>query len=279
MISVLVVNHDGRDHLRRCLDSLAGELREDHEVIVVDNASRDDSVTMVRREFPWATLLAQDENLGFGAANNLAAARARGEYLLLLNSDAWLAGDAHRRLAGALAGDPGLGAVAPEVRYPDGRLQFSWVPETGVLGEAAQMLRNRFEGRSWAHRRLPRLLRLLGPGWHSASCLMVRRVAWEEVRGFDEGFFLYFEDVDLCRRLRDRGWRLAAVADAVAFHVKGGSMRGDRQEVEYRRGQLRYYLKHRPPWEVALLRRRLTAKARRAEEPLRSALLALLAAP
>ena len=278
MISVLVVNHDGRDHLRHCLERLAAQRDSYGEIVVVDNASTDGSAEMVRESFRACRLVALDDNVGFGAANNRAAKAARGGYLLLLNSDAWLGDGALPHLAAALDADPGLALAAPELRYPDGRRQFAWAPETGVLGEALQMLRNRFESRRWAHRLPPRWLRpFLGPGWYSAACVLLRREAFEAVGCFEEDIFMYFEDVDLSRRLRLAGWKLATVPEAVAYHVKGGSRRSDRGEIEYRRAQLYYYSKHRPAWEVRYLRSRMRRKFSRISEPeLRRELLNLL---
>ncbi len=286
MISILVVSHNGRAHLRHCLEKLALEKLAAQagtygEIVVVDNASRDGSVEMVKRDFPDCRLLALEDNLGFGAANNRAASLARGDSLLLLNSDAWLADGALARLEGALEADPGLALAAPELCYPDGRRQFAWAPETGVFGEAMQKLRNRFESRPWIHRVPPAWLRpVLGPGWYSAACVLVRRSAFEAVGGFDEEIFMYFEDVDLSRRLRRAGWRLGSVAGAMAYHVKGGSRPSGRGEIEYRRGQLYYYRKHRPGWENRYLRARMRRKFSRCADPeLRRDLLDLLELP
>ncbi len=278
MISILVVNHDGRDHLRHCLEQLASQAADYGEIVVVDNASTDGSAAMVRADFPDCRLLALGDNVGFGAANNRAAAAAAGDRLLLLNSDAWLEDGALHLLAAALDADPQLALAAPELRYPDGRRQFAWAPATGVVGEAVQMSRNRFESRAWAHRVPPRWLRpVLGPGWFSAACVLLRRTAFEAVGGFDEDFFLYFEDVDLSRRLRHAGWRLGSVPEAVAYHVKGGSRPSGRGELEYRRAQLCYYRKHRPVWENRYLRIRMRRKFSRCPDPaLRGELLALL---
>ncbi len=278
MISILVVNHDGRDHLHHCLEQLASQEDSYGEIVVVDNASTDGSAAMVRADFPGCRLLAQGDNVGFGAANNLAAEAAAGDLLLLLNSDAWLDDGALPLLAAALDADPRLALAAPGLRYPDGRRQFAWAPETGVFGEAAQMLRNRFESRSWAHRVPPRWLRpVLGPGWFSAACVLLRRTAFEAVGGFDEHIFMYFEDVDLSRRLRHAGWRLGSVPGAVAYHVKGGSRPSGRGELEYRRAQLYYYRKHRPAWENRYLRARMRRKFSRCSDPaLREDLLRLL---
>ena len=280
MISALVVNHDARHHLENCLEQL---LSQDDptvdEIVVVDNASQDGSVAVVREHFPTVRLVVEDENLGFGAANNRAAAVARGDYLLLINSDAWLGEGALAALEHRLRADESLAAVAPRLLYPDDRRQFHWAPATGVWGEILQKTRNRWEGAAWVHREPPRWLWWLsGAPWYTAACLLVRRRAFEAVAGFDEDFFLYFEDVDLCRRWRRAGWGLATADDAVAFHVKGGSRRGWRSELAYRRSQLRFYQLHRPRWEQAIIRRRLIRKLRAIEDPeARKALEDLLA--
>ena len=297
-VSVLIVNHNAGRHLRECLERLcaaAGEWpppRGPLEAIVVDNASTDGSAGAVRdvqAEAPVPSMrlrpIVSERNLGFGAGCNLAAREASGRHLLLLNPDAWIDGASLRRLAEALDADSRLGVAAPALRYPDGSPQLVWAPPIGVPGEAVQRFRNRFEGRAWNHRLLPRLLRpLLGRGWFSAACLLVRRAAFEEVGGFDEGFFLYFEDADLGLRLARKGWRQRQVEGARAWHLRGATTgsSGTRilsPEVErfYRASQLRCYDLHRPRWERAYLRRRLRRKFRGiADEERRTALLRLL---
>ncbi len=278
MISIIIVNFNGRDHLAHGLAELARTVPLGTEVIVVDNGSTDDSLALIEDHFPDTVVVPLEENLGFGAANNRGVAHARGDVLVLLNSDAWPAQGTLEALGAGLERDPTVGLVAPQLRYPDGRLQFSWVPESGVLGEALQMARNRFETRSWNHTLVPALLRALtGPGWYSGACLAVRREAFEAIDGFDERIFLYFEDVDLCRRLRQAGWSLGAVPDATVFHVKGGSVDATTFNVRYREGQLAYYDKHRPRWERRFLRWKLGRKfARIADPDQRRRLLGLL---
>lgn len=256
MISVIVVNHNGEEHLRRCLESLRGPGSE-VEILVVDNASSDGSLGMVREIFPEVRVLEQNRNLGFGAANNLAAIEARGESLLLLNADAWLEAGALQRLHERLQREDRLALVAPTLLYPDGRRQFVWSPERGVAGEALQQLRNLFENRSWAHGAFMRTAsRLVGRLWFTAACVLVRSDAFEAVGGFDETFFMYFEDVDLCVRLEKAGWGLAQEPNAVVRHA-GGFARHSHVDDVYRPSQLRYYALHRPRWEAELVERRL----------------------
>lgn len=296
--SVLVVNHNAGPYLQECLERLravAGERRTQDgslEIILVDNASTDGSTEAVR-EFqergsdpaPPVRLIPLERNVGFGAGCNTAVRHAAGRYLLLLNPDAWIDGPSLLLLEEALDADSRLGAAAPALHYPDGPPQFVWAPRVGVPGEAVQRFRNRFEGASWNHRLLPKLLNpFLGPGWFSAACLLVRRSAFEGVGGFDEGFFLYFEDAELGLRLARKGWRQRQVEGARAWHARGvtTARRGTRllsPEVErfYRASQLRYYDLHRPRWERSYLRRRLRRKfGRVADNEQRTALLRLL---
>jgi N-acetylglucosaminyl-diphospho-decaprenol L-rhamnosyltransferase len=256
MISVIVANHNGEEHLARCLGGLGGS-RHVTEVLLVDNGSRDGSLDIVKNQFPSVTILDQETNLGFGAANNLAAERARGEALLLLNVDAWFAPQTLDILSARFEADPGLGLVAPRLRYPDGGRQFSWSPARGILGEVLQKLRNPFEASSWAHGRLARACaRLAGRTFYTAACVLVRTAAFRAVGGFDTDFFMYFEDVDLCTRLEAAGWRLATEPRAIATHV-GGFRRNTGIDSVYRPSQLRFYRTRRPAWEAWYMERRL----------------------
>jgi GT2 family glycosyltransferase len=275
--SALIVNYNGADTLERCLASLPADPPGGLETIVVDNASTDGSQAIVRRRFAGMRLVPLAANLGFGAAVNRAAAEARGDRLLLLNNDAWLAPGSLEALGTRLDADPGLGWVSPRLRYPDGRHQTAWVPDVGVAGESVQRLRNRLERFGFNHLLVPRLLERLGmAGWLTAACALLRRRAFDEVGGFDERFFLYFEDADLGRRLRLAGWRLAEEPAATAFHASAGRARGGRVELEYRRSQLRYYDKHRPSREARWLRRHLRRKYRRRDDETARRVLALI---
>lgn len=256
MISVIIVNHNGQQHLRRCLESLRRQ-ESDLEVLLVDNASTDASLDLVSSQFPEVRVLELSRNLGFAAANNIAAEAAQGDALLLLNADAWLEEAALDRLAGRLRSRDRYGLAAPQLFYPDGRRQFAWSPQRGVIGELMQRLRNQHESRAWAHGPLARALgRLAGRPWFTAACVLVRAEAFREVGGFDERFFMYFEDVDLCVRLEAAGWRLVQEPRALVRH-EGGFARHPTVDELYRPSQLLYYAIHRPRWEHRLMERRL----------------------
>ena len=256
MISVIIANHNGASVIERCLSSL-GEPDDRLEVLLVDNASTDGSLDLVKSRFPWVRTLPQTENLGFAAANNLAAEHARGDALLMLNADAWLGDGALGRLRNRLDTHPRTALVAPSLRYPSGRPQFVWSPARGVVGEAMQMVRNRFEDRALAHGAFARVLaRIAGRIWYTAACVLVRASAFAEVGGFDTRFFMYFEDVDLCLRFEAAGWRLDQEPAAVVHHQGGFARSADVDEI-YRPSQLRFYRLHRPGWEARFIERRL----------------------
>src|SRR5262245_49389671 len=258
LVSVIVVSHNTRDELLKCLGSL-GQVTLPIETIVVDNASGDGSAEAVEKAFPHVRVLRNDSNLGFGAANNQGLARARGAFVLLLNSDAELRAGCLETLVERLRQRPGLGIVAPRTLEEDGAVQVSFGPELTPVSE-------------WTQRRLvhgvkarrPAALRAAAeaasrehePAWVSGSCLLARREALAAVGGFDEGYFLYEEDVDLCRRVRQAGWGVLFTPAAEAVHHLGRSVARDpeRARFEYQRSHLRYYALHNGPLANAALR-------------------------
>jgi GT2 family glycosyltransferase len=254
VISAVVVNHNGERWLDRCLSSLDASSVFDLQIVLVDNASTDGSLAMVRRRFPHVHLLCMGHNVGFAVANNLGAACADGDELLFLNNDAWLQDGALERLRARLESSPEAAVVAPRLLSPEGRPRFGWSPDRGIIGEVVQRLRNPFEGRRWNHGPVERLLRVaFGEGWYSGACLLIRRRAFDQVSGFDPAFFLYFEDADLCLRLRGAGWRLVQEPSSVVIHVGGRGTEDEAIELHCRQSQLYYYSKHRPRWEEELL--------------------------
>lgn len=254
MIRAVVVSYEAEEHLARCLASLEPLARAGNEVVVVDNGSSDSSTEIVAANGSWCQLMRLESNSGFGRACNLGSADTEAEHILFLNPDAWLEEGSVEVLVESLERDPRVGLVAPQLYSPDGRRQFTWEPSPGLMGDGLRRVRNLGEGRSWAHDGVRLFARALGDaGWMTAACVLVRRQAWQQVGGFDEGFFLYFEDVDLCLRLRRAGWRLRLVPSARAGHFKGGARKSGEWEVEYRRSQYLFYRRYRSEWVSRLL--------------------------
>jgi N-acetylglucosaminyl-diphospho-decaprenol L-rhamnosyltransferase len=256
-VSVIVVSYQAEGDLGACLASLETHAGPDVEIVVVDNASTDGSAEHVRRA--RARLILNAENVGFGRACNQGAATAAGRYLLFINPDAEVTPGALDALVRVLDEDAGVGIVGPRTLNEDGTPQVSFGPALGILAEWRQ--RRLVRG---VRRRDPAALRRAEalsatasePDWVSGSCLLISRETFEEVGGFDEGFFLYEEDVDLCVRARAAGWRVRYEPRAVVRHRLGASMAGiaGRARLEYHRSHLRYYRKHNGAASQAVLR-------------------------
>jgi hypothetical protein len=254
-LSVVVVSYGVRDLLARCLTSIAGAA----EVTVVDNASPDGSAAMVRERFPSMRLLELPENRGFAAAANAGARATDGDALLLLNSDAELPAGALPRMARALACRSDAWAVGFRQVDGEGCFQLSLglrpTLATELLRRTVQRRLDR--GDRWLAAALDRLLSFpLRVPWVAASALLVRRDAFDRVGGFDERFFLYFEDIDFCLRLRAAGGRIYFDPSVTILHHRGASAATHRARAAraYRESQILFWEKHHGPWARHLVR-------------------------
>jgi N-acetylglucosaminyl-diphospho-decaprenol L-rhamnosyltransferase len=254
-VSVVVVAYNALPWLEQCLDSVAG-----CERIVVDHGSTDGTVELVRERYPDVRLIEQG-NLGMGAGNNAGMRAARGRYWLLLNSDAWVVGDAVEQLVAFADTHPQAAVVGPRLLNPDGSLQRSVRGEPTLWRLATEYL--------FVRKLAPRT-NLLNPlyvggfahdadreaDWLSGPALLVRREAADSVGLFDEAFFMFGEEVDWLTRFRRAGWSVCFTPSAEVVHV-GGASHGGRLYVENLRGHLRWFDKHRGRREAERVRRLL----------------------
>jgi GT2 family glycosyltransferase len=227
-VTVAVVSWNTRDLLDRCLKALLADAdRGVVEVTVVDNASTDGSPDLVRESHPWVTLLEPGENLGFGPAVNLAADRSQAEWIAPANADVAPSPGAIDRLLVAGRADPQAGAVAPRLVLPDGSTQhsvygFPTLPHTAAFGLGLHHIvpglgdRLLYEGFWDADR--PRVV-----GWAVGAFGLVRRTAWDQIGGFDDGQWMYAEDLDLGWRLDRAGWHTRYVPEAHVLHEHGAA--------------------------------------------------------
>ncbi len=227
-VSVVIVSYNTAEKLRRCLT----QIEREHEVIVVDNASLDDSVAMVAREFPWVKLISNSENVGFGPANNQGAREATGDLVLYLNSDAYADPGSIAKLASVFA-EPEVIATGGKLLNPDRTLQLSTANGLNLWAVFCEQtnLEKLFPGSKvfspyWTTRRLalsddpsptPQIM---------GACLMVRMINGKPLELFDERYFLYCEDTDLCKRLSTHG-SLVYVPKATFIHDLGSSSAKD----------------------------------------------------
>lgn len=207
-------------HSTHCVPELARCLAAFPQVVIVDNASTDDTVAQVRRQIPHARVTVNERNLGFGAANNQAIAQASTEFVLLLNPDCVITPEAVGHMMETAQRYPGASAIGPQLLGRKGQLDLSYCMQASgwpTHGPAA-------EGE-------------LSVGFLSGACMLIHRSAMQRIRGFDEDFFLYQEDADLCLRLaRDCGELILAPEARVVHYSRGSSGGKGIYKAEYNRG-------------------------------------------
>lgn len=248
-ISVIIVNYNTVDDLQECLTSAFDDLGSGAEVIVVDNHSHDGSVAMVKQNFPQAILVANDKNLGFSAANNLGLKHCSRKYVHFLNPDTivqpgthqamWAYMEAHPTtgLAGArLLNNDGTGQSSIEYRYPGQRYASSAV--SGLPGEIA---------------------------WILGASMIARYDCIHALGGFDERYFLYGEDLDICLNVRKAGYEIGYIPDASIVHHGGRSERNTANPQLWEKklkAELRFYSLHYPDEAVKRIARKNRLQAR-----------------
>jgi len=253
-LSYCVVNTAKRDLLMACLDAieLAPPPDVECELLVLDNASGDGSVEAVMARRQSIRLLALERRSGKAANDSALLQAARGEYCLLLNEDTQLLPGAVRALIDALDADPGAAVAGARLLRPDGMpQQCAWrLPGVGTALAGALFLHRllTLQSRGSRTRRV---------GWTQSSAMLVRRSAAAGVGWLDPGFFVYSDETDFCKRLRDAGWRILWVPAASAIHHDQLASDGDgaeRRIVEFQRGRDRYMRKHHSPAAAAVVR-------------------------
>lgn len=251
-LRISIVNYNTRDLLDACLASIAAYPPDgDWEVAVVDNGSRDGSLEMVRAKHPWVIVMPTGANLGYAGGNNLALRRSRARYDLVLNSDIEVHPGCLQRMVDYLDAQRDVGMCGARLILPDGSIQDSCARGLTLRRYATQQLLLDRAG----------LTRLLGGEYWldssaitapaeleqlSGACMMCRREAIEQVGLMDEGYWMYCEDTDWCRRFVQAGWKLVYLPRATMLHHLGGSSKTARAEMvaAYQFAATRYFTRH-----------------------------------
>ena len=247
LLSFVVVNRNTANLLVRCLDHIfASELPQRPEAIVVDNGSTDDSVARVRASYPEVVLIEAGRNLGFAAANNLALERARGRFMLLVNTDAMLEADCAAALLRLMDSDGRIGMAGPQLLNADGTLQTSYeaVPTLATETLNRSLLKRLFPAR-FPHKSR----KLAGPTEVDAligAVMLLRREALAQLGGFDEGYFFFLEETDLAVRMRRGGWKIVHEPQARAVHLQGATAKTYQAaaRIEFYRSRYRFFERH-----------------------------------
>lgn len=272
MISILIVNYASVALIRDCIKSVLSHSEGvDFEIIVADNSSQPQEVKRLQEEFPPETLnpgfkalktVLLTENVGFGRANNAAAELAEGDLIFCLNPDTLLLNNALAILAEFLATHPKVGACGGNLYGRDMRRALSYRRiSPGPLWEISEALKLHPErilfGRNTRFNRSGRPLKV---GYITGADLMIRREVWEQTGGFSPEFFMFFEETDLCRRIRRLGWKIYSVPDSQIQHLEGSSFGessppSDTKLRFYEEGRLRYYARNLSPCLTRLCNR------------------------
>lgn len=252
-VSIIIVNYNDKVHLGECLSVLEkSPLFSKLELIVIDNNSSDGSQELIRTNFSQVNLICNLKNIGFAQACNQGARKSRRDFLLFLNTDAILYPEALSLMLQEIKTNHQAAAVGPALFMGENHYQVSFGRKVSFASELIQ----KYFFNPYYRIRLKGAEKKKEVGWLSGACLLTRRKALEEVGFFDENFFLYFEDIDLCFRIREKGWKLIYFPQAKVFH-RGGTTTaplGFSSRYEYRRSQLYFYHKYNSNISLFLLR-------------------------
>ena len=257
-LAIIIVTYNSATEIGPCLDSLVGHTEPFPTTItVVDNASSDGTVGMVRARWPGVQVIESPTNAGFSRANNLGIRATGGDYVLLLNPDTVAPPGAIQTLVRGLAAHPDAAIAGARLLSEHGFPELSWGDPIGPWNELKRKVFS-----TLYHRKIRSIVRKVDQlsrqarevSWVSGACMVIRRPDLEAVGLLDERFFMYTEDVDLCIAMTKRGRTVLYVAGAELLHYRGRSAaRNPATERLYRRSQLAYYEKHLPHW-AGLLR-------------------------
>jgi N-acetylglucosaminyl-diphospho-decaprenol L-rhamnosyltransferase len=279
-LSVVIVSWNVCDLLRRCLQSIvADSVPESYrpwteavhwplklglrttEVIVVDSGSVDGSVEMLRSDFPWAQVITSEENLGFVRGSNQGIRTSQGRYVLLLNPDTEVVGDALPVMMEYMEGHPQVGALGPQLRYPDGSVQSSRrrFPTLATAFLESTILQqwfphNRVLDRYYINDQPDDDIQEVD--WIAGACILMRREAIKQVGLLDESVFMYSDELDWCRRAKSATWRVIYLPTAQVIHHGGKSSEqavADRH-IYFQGAKIHYFRKHHGRWVGAILR-------------------------
>ena len=250
-LSIIIVNWNVIAFLTDCLESIAanqGELVLD--VIVVDSGSTDGSVACLREEYKWIRLIALDVNVGFTRGNNLALQMARGKFILLLNPDTRIVGDMLQQMVTYLKQHPDVGGLGPHTLNPDGTTQSSkrrfptlmtaFLESTWLQPIAPTRILDRYYANDIKDDACADV------DWVQGHALMIPRKVYHQAGGMDEGYLMFYDEVDWCKRMNVLGWRVVYLGTAQVIHY-GGQSTSQATETKYiafNQSKLRYFRKY-----------------------------------
>ncbi len=260
MISVIIVQYNNSQLTYTAIESFRKFHKGNYEIILVDNGSTEPDAVEFAKDIPGLKLICLDTNLGFGKANNLAAQKSSGDILLFLNNDTVTTSEFLHKIEEEFYKDSSIGIIGPKLYNLDGSLQLSYGKLPSVFIEFADKLlyslvdkKNRFV----LHYIKNRYAKKEFTGWITGAALFIKKKLFLELNGFDESFFMYFEDKDLCKRVGNSGKKIIFFPESSLIHLRGASLNEPNREflnMKYRESQLIYYKKHKTKFEQIILK-------------------------
>lgn len=266
-LAILIVTWNSQATIWQCLDSIYKNCQNVLlEVLVLDNASTDETVNIIKTDFPQVKLFESPENLGFARGNNALVDKADSEFILFLNPDTVIMNVSVYQMLKYIKENNSVVALGPKLLYGDNSFQLSYAKFPNLRTELFTKIyqRSTNQKRSWILKYLEKnSLKVKEVDWISGACLLTRRDVLNSVGKFDENFFLYFEDADLCYRMKSKG-KIIYFPQAQVKHVVGQSTKPQnlKTEYHYRHSQLYYYRLHHSWFSNLVLKLYLSAKFR-----------------
>ncbi|OGY42410.1 MAG: hypothetical protein A2Y82_04685 [Candidatus Buchananbacteria bacterium RBG_13_36_9] len=252
-LSIIIVSWNVKHLLHKCLLSIYEKTQDlDFEVFVVDNASKDNSAAMVATEFPQVNLIASNVNLGFAKANNLAFAQTRGKYVLFMNPDMELAENSFPQLIELMENDDKIALATCRLIYPDWSLQRNIKNNPGLCDQVLILLKlhhylqpkclKKYLAKDFDYNKEQEVKQIMG------AFVFSRGEIIKEINGWDEDYFIWWEDLDLCKRIQDLGYKIAYTPKTKIIHYEAKSFEQQRsleKQKRFNRGMALYFLKHK----------------------------------
>ena len=251
-ISIIIVSWNVKDLLKKCLQSIYDKAQGlEFEIFVVDNASKDNSAVMVATEFTQVNLIASNENLGFAKANNLALEQAQGKYVLFLNPDTELMENSFKAMFNLMEQDENIALSTCQLNYPDGTLQKNIKNNPGLCDQILILLKlhhfiqpkclRRYLAKDFDYSKEQAVKQIMG------AFMFVRTDVIKEIGGFDTDYFIWWEDLDLCKRIQDLGQKIIYTPKTKIIHHEAKSFEQQmslEKQKRFNRGMAIYFGKH-----------------------------------
>lgn len=260
-ISIVIVNYNSSTYLLNTVKSVKSSgIKSSYEIIIVDNNSTDNSLKLVMERFPDIKILETGKNLGFAKGNNIGVRSCRGQYILLLNSDTILFENTTDILFNIIKNSENIGVISPVLLNEDRSFQLSFGRDLKLFEEFFLKF---FSGKFYKfYYKLKKGYIENDVDWVSGACFMVPKYLYEQISGFDESFFIYLEDADLCKRIREKGYKVHITSRTSLIHLLGKSTKNEFNSIlpEIKKSHLHYYSKHNGKIRTLILKLYLFTK-------------------